>query len=219
MASVNWSQLQSAAAEASFDPVPPSTYDVYVHQAEATTSSTNKDMIKVVFKIENGPYAGKSIFNQFVLSPDNNNALSFFFRHMRALGLGQEFFAANPSMGQVASALQGRRARLNVGIRTWNEQEQNDVKAVLPPLGEGVAVPPANLAGMPQVAAARPVAASPSPSPAAAPVPSPAYVPPPAPPAPPVTAPAPAPVAAPPAPEPQVAAAVPPAPELGELPF
>lgn len=185
LSSINWSDLQKAAGEASIDAVPADVYDVFIDTATAKQASTGKDGVVVVFKIENGPHAGRKIFNNFWISPENQNALAFFFRHMNALGLNEAFFAAQPSMESVAKALVGRRARVNVTIRQYNEQDQNDVKTIMPPLnGAGaVATPaPAGTPAMPSVTPA-PVPAAPNvtPAPVAAPAPAPVAAPAPAP--------------------------------------
>lgn len=189
MGSINWSDLQKAAGEASIEPVPADTYDVFVESATAKQASTGKDGVVAVFKVENGPYAGKKIFNNFWISPENQNALAFFFRHMNALGLNEAFFAAGPSMETVATALVGRRARIKVTIRQYNEQDQNDVKTIMPPLttnGAVAAPAPAPAAGIPAMPTVTPTAVppapvvSPAPPTAAAPVVPPAPTPEPA---------------------------------------
>lgn len=140
MAEVNWSDLQKAAGEAGFDPVPASVYDVIVKTAEAVKTQSGKDMIKVKYRITAGPYVDRMIFNQFVLTTDNANALAFFFRHMAAMGLGKEFFATNPRMDQVALALIERPCRVKVGVREYNGQDRNEVQQVMLP-APGTAIP------------------------------------------------------------------------------
>lgn len=130
---VNWSDLAKAAGESGFDAVPAGSYDVFIESCEAKTASTGKNMLKTRFKIENGPKQGSSIFNNFVLSPENPNALAFFFRHMSSLGLGSSYFESNPPLERVAADLMGRRCRIEVSIRTWNDTQQNQVDRVLPP--------------------------------------------------------------------------------------
>ncbi len=143
LGSVNWSDLQRAAGDAGFDPLPPSTYDVIVDEASATQSSNGKDMIKVTFRVEGGPHDTRKIFNNFVISPDSANGLAFFFRHMAVLGLKDDFFANNPTTEMVAAAIVSRRCRVKVSIRQWQEQDRNQVDAVLPPAANvGPAVAP-----------------------------------------------------------------------------
>lgn len=195
MTSVNWNDLQKAAGEAGFDPVPAGTYDVIIDNAAAKPTNTGKQMVAVQFKVESGPYAGKVIFNQFVLSPENPNALAFFFRHMNAIGLSSEYFSTNPPLERVAADLTGRRCRVSVSIRRWNDTDRNNVDAVAPPLGGPAASPPP-----PPPGSAPAPSVTPAPSTSSSPAPAPA---------PPV----------PPAASPSSAPATPPPPSLDELPF
>ena len=186
MAVVNWKDLQKAAGDAGFDPLPVGFYDVIVDTAEATQSGSGKDMIKTTFRVEGGPFDGKKVFNQFVISPENANALAFFFRHMAAMGLNDAFFAAEPRTEQVASALIGRRARIKVSIRQWNEQDRNNVDQVLPPQGGAPAAPTLSAAPIPGGIVANgpgntPVVAPAALAPSVSPTPSPAAPPPPPP--------------------------------------
>ncbi len=80
---VNFGDLLKAAGDAGFSVIPAGAYDVVVDSAShKQVSGGAKEAIAVQFKVESGPYAGQSVFNNFVLSPDNANALAFFFRHM-----------------------------------------------------------------------------------------------------------------------------------------
>jgi hypothetical protein len=140
MAQANFSDLLKAAADAGFSNCPPGTYDVQVVEGEAKTTSAGKDMIVVKFQIIGGPHGGRKVPNNFVISPENATALGFFFRHMRALGLDEDFFNKNPSPQQVASALVGKQCRIEVGVRQWNGEDREDVKKIMPP-AEQAAVP------------------------------------------------------------------------------
>lgn len=208
--------------------LPNGDYDFVVDEATATTASTGSPMIKVKLRITTGAHANKKVFNNFVLSVDSPVALSIFFRHMAALGVGPEFFAQlgtvapEQALAPVAAAILGRTARMTLGQREWPANSgnyRNEVNnivpggqpgAVTPPPAAGVPTP--NVGGatpftpMPGVAApAMPMPAAPVPS-AMTGVPTPPLLPT----APPPTPPAP-PVSAPPVPAPQpVATAVPP---------
>lgn len=146
MTSINFADLYDQAGQG-FEPIPDGTYDIEVTKAEAVTSSTGKPMIKVQHKIVGGPHDGRQLFDQFVLSVDNPNALSFFFQHMAAFGLDRPFFAANPPMEQVAATLVGRNAVATVGTREWQGQDRNEVQGYKPgnnpaaPAGAAPSVP------------------------------------------------------------------------------
>lgn len=132
--SKSWGDLKKQADDAS-RPVPKDWYDVIITKADLTTASTGSLMIKAQLKIVGGPYNNRMLFTNFVLSTENSIALSIFFRNMSAFGLDDAFFAslagadADPEVGMqtVAQTLVGRVARADVGIRTWQGQERNEV--------------------------------------------------------------------------------------------
>lgn len=135
MANASFADLLKAAEDAGFSNCPPGTYDVKIVAGEAKATSAGKDMIVVKFELIGGPHGGRKVSNNFVISPENANALGFFFRHMRALGLDNAYFAKNPAPAQVAADLVGRTCRIEVGTRVWNGEEREDVKKILPPDG------------------------------------------------------------------------------------
>ena len=177
MASFSWNDLQQAADDAGFGVIPAGEYEATVKTAEHKKTGTGKDKIAVRFSVTGGPSAGKSVFNDFVISPDNGTALGFFFRHMKALGLGPDYFATNPDLGKVANDLVGRNCVVVVGIRQWNEEDRNEIKGIKPSGGAApAAMPGAGPAVMaqPQPAAQPQPTAQPQPQPAAQPQPAPA---------------------------------------------
>jgi hypothetical protein len=143
MASANFSDLLKAAEDAGFSNCPPGTYDVRIVEGVAKTTSAGKDMIVVKFEIVGGPHGGRKVPNNFVISPENANALGFFFRHMRAMGLDGAYFSQNPAPQKVAADLVGQTCRIEVGTRVWNGEEREDVKKIMPPLTEAGPAPAA----------------------------------------------------------------------------
>jgi hypothetical protein len=171
IASFSWNDLQQAADDAGFGVIPAGEYEAVVKTAEHKKTGTGKDKIAVRFSVTGGPASGKSVFNDFVISPDNGTALGFFFRHMKALGLGPDYFATNPDLGKVAGDLVGRSCVVVVGIRQWNEEDRNEVKGIKP--STGAAAPLTAASAGPQPMAAQPAQpqpmAQPQPQPAAQP--------------------------------------------------
>lgn len=201
---ITWDELLEQAGDDvadSFDPLPEANYDLEIVEAVYKTSTTGKDMWKVQARVLGGQFNNRRIFDQLVLSRENQVAVRIFFQSMAVLGLNREYFRSNPSNEQIATALKGRRFVGKVTQRPYQGEMQNELKRYVKPL------PLEAAPGVPDtfgVAAATPVAAAP---PAPAPV-------------------APAPAAAPPAPAPVPAAppapagpAVPPPPPLQNLPF
>lgn len=134
MASSSWADLAKTAAEGN-KPVPANEYNVFVEKAVAKSASTGKKMFAVTFKIMDGEYKGKPIWNNFTVSPENPNALAYFFSHMEALGLDQAFFAGDPSDEQIAAALAGAKAVLEVKVEHRAGRERNNVASVKAPPG------------------------------------------------------------------------------------
>jgi len=143
-----------------------------VKTAEKKTTGTGKDKIAVRFSVTSGPSEGKSVFNDFVISPDNGTALGFFFRHMKALGLGTDYFASNPDLTKVAADLVGRNCVVVVGIRQWNEEDRNEIKGIKPSGSAASTAGP--VAGPQPTAQPQPTATRPQPAPQAQPQPAPA---------------------------------------------
>jgi hypothetical protein len=139
--SVNFSDMLRAAGEAgaAFEALPAGQYDVVVDTAVSKPTSTGKDSISVSYKVTTGPYAGRNCFTQFVLSPDKPTALSFFFRHMAAMSLGENYFQSNPPLERVAADLIGRQCRVTLSVRQFQGQDRNQVDQVLPPVGNAQA--------------------------------------------------------------------------------
>lgn len=129
MGEIAWNSLKKRAEDAT-KPPEPGWYVIECTKAEVKkASTTGNPMIAAQFKIVEGPAAGKSgIFNNFNITPDNDFAMSMFFRHMTALGLGSSFFDADPSLDQVAETLVGRRVNAQLGIRTWKDQDRAQIE-------------------------------------------------------------------------------------------
>jgi hypothetical protein len=127
--------LKEAGTTAQFEPLPSGTYDVTVTKANHKVAQSGKSMFEVQFQVNGGPHNSRSVWNRFVVSPDNPKALGYFFSNMRALGLTAEFFGANPSDDQVAAALDGRSCRVELTQTEYNGAIRNEVKKVMAPEG------------------------------------------------------------------------------------
>lgn len=177
MSGFSFSDLQKVAKDAGFSLVPDGEYEAGIHAAVSKQTSNGKDMLKLTWKIAQGPTKG-TVWSNMVISPESGAALSIFFRQMKALGLGDEYFAGNPSLEQVAKALVGRRAKITVATQQWNGQDRNAVTGIAPSTGGSNGAPMVGgngSAGVPNIPAAP--AVSPTPDSASAPTPAPAQVP------------------------------------------
>jgi len=138
MTGTSWADLMKNAKIAS-QPVTEGEHPVRITDAQAVQASTGKPMIKITAEILEGPDAKRKVYGQQVLSEDNGMALAIFFRTMEAIGLDDAFFSHEPSMGQVASNLIGRQARVVIKHREWNGATRSEIDRWLPSLGGGLA--------------------------------------------------------------------------------
>src|SRR5690349_18387431 len=118
--SIDWADLRKTADDGGFTVLPNGEYDVYVSSANGGKTSTGKDRVRVTFKVENGPHANAPVTNDFVITSDNANAMSIFFRNMAVLGLTSDYFTSNAraSIEKVAADVAAKRARCRVKLST-----------------------------------------------------------------------------------------------------
>lgn len=170
MSGVSWASLRQTAEDAT-KPLGDGWYECVVETSEATVASTGSDMVKAVLQVTDGPHSGRKLWTQFVFSPDNPNALIFFFRNMAAFGLGEAFFDglsargldASASMQVIAQTIKDRRISVRTEIRKWQGQDRNNVAELKPsqtgsgglPGGQPAAGLP-GLGGLPGVGAGLP---------------------------------------------------------------
>lgn len=136
-ADFNWSDLYNTAKAVTWDALPNGDYEVKVVETDAVRTQNGKPMLKAKLEVVNGQFAKRKILTQFVLSVENETALSIFFRQMKAFGLDEHFFATVPpgQLGPVAQALMNRTALVTVGQREFpagSGQMRNEVKNVQP---------------------------------------------------------------------------------------
>lgn len=128
----NWADMQKEATV-----VLEGEFSVTVVKAEATKSANGKDMIKTQFKINSGPYAGRKLYTQFVISPESPGAMRMFFGQLAVFGLDAAFFAsiAGQPPAAIAQALDGRNAIAIVGKGVYQGTEREQINGYKPALG------------------------------------------------------------------------------------
>lgn len=159
MTTIDFNKALQDAKSASFEAMPNGDYNVEIVKADAVTASTGRPMIKCKMKVIDGPFQNRPVMTQFVLSIDNPNALSMFFRNMKAFGLDENFFAQLGTGGQldpVAGALVGRRAQVTLGTRQWQGEDRNEVTGIKKYTGA-----PGTVVGTPGAPAMGPIASIP----------------------------------------------------------
>lgn len=180
MADRSWAELRRDADEGT-RPLPDADYIVTVASATATQASTGSEMIKLVLRVTSGPQAGRSLWTNFVLSPDNAFALQRFFRNLEAFGLDGRYLDTEPPMEKIAADLVNRSAVATVGSRLFQGAPRNEITALRstgsagaagtgPVVGQLTGVP-----GVPTLSPGVPVISSPA-APRAVSVPAPPQV-------------------------------------------
>jgi hypothetical protein len=148
----------------SFENVPIGPYEMYVKSAKAGRTANGKLRLEATLAIIGGPYDGKTVWNQFVISPENGKALGFFFRHMAILGAGIEWFKPRqlnePTIAELAQVVLGSRCFCKVGIANVNNADRNSIDDLKPSTiapgqkYQGAGGPTAQTAMVPNVPAA-----------------------------------------------------------------
>ena len=157
-----------AAANTNYEPLPEGDYEFKVIEAVATTASTGKLMFKITNEVQGGPHSNRRVWDQWVVSPDNETALNIFFAKGAALGLNKSYWEQRPTPAQVEQALVGRSFRGKVALRTYQGKPSNEIKSYYPSTSVAATSPVAAAAPAPAPAPA-PAAAAPAPAPAPAP--------------------------------------------------
>jgi hypothetical protein len=153
MSTTNWAELikksGDAASNTNYEPLPDGDYELKIVKVEAVTTSTGKPMFKVTNEVQGGPYANRKVWDNLVVTHDNPTAMNMFFMKVIAMGLTKPFFESNPTDAQIEQALTGRTFRANLGLRTYEGKDSNEIKkyysgqaAAPAPSTAGAAVPP-----------------------------------------------------------------------------
>lgn len=130
-------------------------------------TQTGKPMIKVKYKVDAGPAAGTTLYNQYVISPESPVALGIFLRDMSAHGITEDYLRTNPSTEDVAERIMsiGARVMLTVDHSTYRQKLQNNVQYVNPAAGgQGASfAPPPPVASVPAPVPSGPTSTSTAP--------------------------------------------------------
>jgi Protein of unknown function (DUF669) len=174
MAGVNWGDLvKDASTSGGFAPLPDGDYDLKVVESSSVITQSGKTMFKIKAEVQTGPHATRFVWDNLVVTPDSPNALGFFFRKMKALGLGTDFFQQQPTDQAIVAALLNRTFRGKLATREYQQKLSNEIKEYHP--AGGASAPAFAPAPVPQASAPTPApsfAAAP-PVPVAAPAPAP----------------------------------------------
>jgi hypothetical protein len=128
-----WDEMINNSKDDGKQRVPDGTYECIVKSTEVGQTANGYKRINTRFIVDEGPYKGSSVFNNFIITPDKPGGMDLFFRNMGALGLTKDVLAASkPSLEALAEMMKDRRAELTVGTRVFNGKEYDDVKQMKP---------------------------------------------------------------------------------------
>lgn len=121
MSGINLREAMKNAED--FTVIPEQTYEAIVSKARADkTKGGNgkavKEKVSVMFKIDGGPHDGRTVWNDFVISPESGTAMGIFGRQMAAL-LGDEWLDVAGTTDELAAALLDKRAAITLKIEEY----------------------------------------------------------------------------------------------------
>ena len=94
-------------------------YPVVADKVTYKKTQTDKHMWTVNLKVTAGPYAGRVVTHNMVLSPELDFAVKRWFREMDALGADEKFLDTKPSPDAICAQIQGRHA-----LATFKQSEK-----------------------------------------------------------------------------------------------
>lgn len=92
---------------------------------EVTRCGKRDNGVMPTYRVVEGPHAGKTVMAGGFFLTDRSR--SIFFRNINGFGLGEDFFAMNPSFEDLANALVGRVVRVTLKKRDWQGQDRNEI--------------------------------------------------------------------------------------------
>lgn len=113
-------------------------YAVVVDKAEfKRTQKNNEPMWVLTLKVTSGPYAGRTVRHNLVLSATHTFMVNRFFNHMKALGLDDDFFDGTTSPDAVSAAVMGKHAivTLKESSSEFRGEKQSEVEEMKPATG------------------------------------------------------------------------------------
>lgn len=182
MTGTNWLDLLNEAKQnggpQDFGPIPAGEYKFKVLEAETRQTANGKPKYTIKAQVQDGPHAGRLVWDDLIVSKESAGAMGFFFRKMKALGLNEQFFATQPDDNAITAALKDREFLGKVIIDNFGGKDRNKIDGYKPLAAAtaGGFIPPAPQAAAPAAPAPQAAPAAPqqfaAQPPAAAPAPA-----------------------------------------------
>lgn len=119
------------------------------HKLKITSCTTKNNGLMPVFTPTEGPATGTRVLAGGIFPGDSEGGRMAFFRKLEKWGLGKDFFAQRPSLQDVAKALVGRVAEVEISVGDWQGEARNEMGFNIK-LVEAPGLPA--IGGVPQVA-------------------------------------------------------------------
>ena len=133
MADFNYQALvqeaKDSGASTTYEPLPNGEYNVVVDKAEAKQSKKGDPQLVVVFKVTDGPFKGRLMWQYMTFIPGNSVGLAINFRQLDTLG-ATPILEQGGSLAQVGGFLMGKTAIVKTEQRQSGDKVFNDVKDV-----------------------------------------------------------------------------------------
>lgn len=92
-----------------------------------TSCTVRNNGLLPVYKVEEGPYAGKRVMAGGIYPGKTEGGRVAFFRKLQKFGLGKDFFSQNPTLQDVAKALNDRVVTIVLGVDTYQGEQRNEM--------------------------------------------------------------------------------------------
>lgn len=158
MSTINWNQYiaQAEAAGESLDeftPLPAGSYDVNILKGEAKKTKNGKDMVVATYVVEGGPYAGRRLWHNFVVSPESPKAMAILIRQLSILGV-RPLLEQNATFEQIAAAIKDVALTVKVSVGEYGGKPKNEVDSIAARTGSAI---PGGASGLPAGPAGLPI--------------------------------------------------------------
>jgi hypothetical protein len=131
MSTLNWAELIKSAGDvtSNYEALPDGEYELTVVEATAKVTASGKTMFSIKTQVNGGPHNNRLVWDNLVISPENQKALGIFFSKMNALGIPQDYFmrVPAPTNGEIEQVLMARKFRGTVGSRVYNGSKRNEI--------------------------------------------------------------------------------------------
>lgn len=122
------------------EPLPVGEYPLVITECTPKVTSTGKNMLSLKAVVDGGPYNNRPVWDNLVISPDNETAMRIFFGKMGAIGL-QDYLLQNPGMQELSSAMLNRRFVGKLGTSEYRGKTRNEITAYKPFVAATAATP------------------------------------------------------------------------------